>query len=74
MLVKTITQTVKIGGMMCEHCAMRVRTLFEDVKGVKKVVVSHVEGTAIIASQKGLDINLIKATVEKAGYKFLGVE
>lgn len=74
MLFKSVTQKVKIEGMMCEHCAMRVRTLFEDIKGVKKVNVSHQKGEAVITSQKGLDINDIKGIVEKAGYKFLGVE
>ena len=74
MLFKSVTQKVMIEGMMCEHCAMRVKTILEDLEGVKSVQISLKEGLAEVKSSKGVDENLLKDSIEKAGYKFLGVK
>ena len=74
MLFKSVTQKVMIEGMMCEHCAMRVKAIMEELNGVKSVKVFLKEGVAEVKSSEGIKEELLKETVEKAGYKFLGVK
>ena len=45
---KTMEKTLKIEGMMCEHCEARVKKCLEAVAGVESAAVSHVSGTAVV--------------------------
>ena len=74
MLFKSVTQKVMIEGMMCEHCAMRVKAILENLDGVKSVKVVLTDGVAEVKSNEGIKEELLKETIEKAGYKFIGVK
>lgn len=71
--VKTV-KTVKIKGMMCEHCENHVRTALEALPGVSKAVVSHKEGTAILTTAGHLNGKQVKKAVKEAGYKVLSIK
>lgn len=71
--VKTV-KTVKIKGMMCEHCENHVKTALEALPGVSKAVVSHKEGTAILTTAGHLNEKQVKKAVKEAGYKVLSIK
>ena len=66
-------ETVKIEGMMCEHCEMAVKKALEALDGVEGAVVSHEAGTAQISLSKDVDEAAIKKAVEDKDYKFVGI-
>ena len=63
-----MTVDLSIEGMMCEHCAARVRKALESVEGVSSAEVSLEEKKATV-SFDGTDTSLLSAAVEAAGYK-----
>ena len=67
---KESSMKVVIEGMMCNHCAGRVKEVLSALDGVKKVEINLRKKLAIIDGE--VDINLVKEEVEKAGYKFIG--
>ena len=62
---------VKIEGMMCPHCEARVKKSLEEIDGVKSVVASHKDKSAVITSVKEIDDEIIKNIIEKEGYKII---
>ena len=70
----TMKETVKIEGMMCNHCEMAVKKALEALAGVEKAEVSHEKGTAVLTlSQEVADADIQKA-VEDKDYTFKGIE
>lgn len=67
-------KTVKIEGIMCEHCEARIKAALEALDGVETAQVSHKTGTAEIELSKYVDNALISSSVENAGYKVIGIE
>ena len=70
----TVEKTVKIEGMMCEHCEKAVTTALSAVNGIGSVKADAKAGTAVVTMEPGTDEEAIKAAVTKAGYVFLGIE
>ncbi len=70
----TMTKTVRINGMMCEHCEARVKKTLEALDGVEEAVVSHDNGTAVLTESKDVPADVIKAAVEGQDYEFVGIE
>ena len=70
----TVEKTVKIDGMMCEHCEKAVNDALGAVEGVESVKADAKAGTAVVAMKPGTDEEAIKAAVTKAGYVFHGIE
>ena len=70
----TVEKTLKIDGMMCEHCEKAVTEALSAVDGVEAVTADAKAGTAVIRQQPGTDEEALKAAVAKAGYVFLGIE
>ena len=64
--IKTMNKTVKIEGMMCEHCVKHVKDALTAIGG--DPVVSLEEGTAVLANT-ALSNEQITAAVEDAGYE-----
>jgi copper chaperone len=61
---------LKVGGMTCGHCVMRVKKALEEVEGVKKAEVNLEKGEAEV-SFKGQPVDttkLVKAVTD-AGYR-----
>ena len=69
-----VTRTVKIDGMMCEHCEKAVTTALSAVDGIGSVKADAKAGTAVVSMAPGTDEEAVKAAVTKAGYVFLGIE
>ena len=64
--IKTMNKTVKIEGMMCEHCVKHVSDALKAIGG--DPVVSLEEGTAILTNT-ALNNEQITAAIEDAGYE-----
>jgi copper chaperone len=63
--------TLKIEGMSCQHCVMRVKKAIDAVQGVSKAEV--VIGQAVVSfDETKTSKEEISAAVEKAGYKIAG--
>ena len=69
-----VEKTMRIAGMMCEHCEAAVKRALEKVPGVMEATASHQAGTAkIILEAEVADEALTKA-VEAIGYIVDGVD
>ena len=66
-----MTKTLKIEGMMCPHCEARVKKCLEALDGVVLADVSHKEDRATVTLTTDVSDELLKKTVEDAGYKVL---
>lgn len=67
-------ETVKIEGMMCNHCEMTVKKALEALDGVEKADVSHTKGTAVLTLNKAVADGDIKKAIEDKDYIFKGIE
>ena len=67
-------KTLKVEGMMCEHCEARVKKALEKVEGVKCAIADKDAGTAVAELDRDVaDESLIKA-VEDQDYTVKGIE
>ena len=66
--------TVRIEGMMCEHCEATVKKALEALPFVASAEVSHEAGTAVLLLSGETDEQAVKAAVEAEDYTFLGFE
>ncbi len=71
---KTMTKTLKVEGMMCEHCEARVKKALEAVTGVESAVADHNANTAVVTLNADVADDVLKKAVEDQDYKVLGVE
>ena len=67
------TVTLKVKGMMCEHCEAHVKEALEKLDGVESASASHTEGIAVAALSKEVDRELLKTAVEAEGYEVLSI-
>ena len=72
--VKIMTKTMKIEGMMCQHCEKRVKKALEALDGVDAAVASFEAGTAVLTLSKAVDDAALKAAVEAEDYPVLSIE
>ena len=70
----TMQKTMKIEGMMCQHCEARVKKTLEKLEGVASAEVSHTAGTAIVELTADVDNAVLKQAVEDQDYTVLSVE
>ena len=71
---KAMTKTLKIEGMMCEHCEARVKKTLEAIDGIETAAPDHNANTAVITLSKDVPVDTIKAAIEAQDYKFVGEE
>ncbi len=64
----TMEKILKVQGMMCCHCEMRVKKALEELDGVESAVVSHESGTAIVTLNKDIADEVLVKIVEAQGY------
>lgn len=69
-----MTKTMKIEGMMCQHCVAHVKKALEDVAGVTKADVDLESGSAKIEMETDVKEDILKKAVEVAGYTPVSVE
>ena len=67
-------KTVRITGMMCEHCEAAVKGALEKVPGVRMATASHEAGTAIVTLNGEVSDEALKTAVEAIGYLVDGVD
>lgn len=65
---------IKIEGMSCHHCEMRVEKSLSGLKGVKKIKANHLTKQAEIYAKEVLPVETVKQAVEDAGYEFVSME
>lgn len=70
----TMTKTLKVEGMMCQHCEARVKKALEAIDGVEEAVASHEAGTAVVTLSKDVSDDALKAAVEAQDYPVKGIE
>ena len=61
-------KTLNIEGMMCPHCEARVKKCLEALDGVISAEVSHKTDSAVVTLSKDVSDEILKTTVEDAGY------
>ncbi len=66
---KTMTKTLNVTGMMCQHCVAHVRKALEGVAGVSSVDVSLEAGTATVEASDEVSDEALVAAVVDAGYE-----
>ena len=69
----TMTKTMIIEGMMCQHCEARVKKTLEAIDGVISAEVSHTKGTAVVSLEKEVADSVLKAAVEEQDYPVKGI-
>ena len=67
-------KTLKIEGMMCEHCEMHTKKALEALDGVTSAEVSHKTGTAVVTLSKDVYDDILKQTVTKQGYEVTDIQ
>ncbi|MBO4418840.1 MAG: cation transporter [Oscillospiraceae bacterium] len=69
-----MTKTVlSVEGMMCAMCEKHLNEAIEKAFNVKKVTSSHTKKETEILSEAPLDEELLKTTVDAAGYTLNGI-
>lgn len=64
--------TIKIEGMMCEHCKMAVTKALSSLTGIAEVSVSLEPGTARISyDPEKIGMEDVKKVVEETGYSVI---
>ena len=71
---KSMTKTMKIEGMMCQHCEARVKKTLEALPEVAEAVVSHEAGTAVVTLSAELSNEALTKVIEDQDYKVISVE
>ncbi|MFD0901227.1 heavy-metal-associated domain-containing protein [Actinomadura sediminis] len=63
------TSTYNVAGMTCGHCVSAVTEEVGQVAGVTNVDVDLKAGTVTVSSEGPVDVELIRAAVDEAGYE-----
>ena len=68
------TATVKIEGMMCEHCERAIKNALEALPFIETAEANHEKGTAVVTLSGPIDEATIQKAVEDEDYEFIGIE
>jgi len=60
---------IKIEGMTCQHCVMRIQKALKEVPGVLAVQVDLKKGEADIKVQDGVSPQILISAIKNAGYE-----
>ena len=69
----TMEKTIRIEGMMCQHCEAAVKKSLEAVEGVKSAQVSHEAGSAVVELGENVADEVLKKAVEDKDYKVVSI-
>lgn len=67
-------KTIKIEGMMCDHCVAHVTEALSGVKGVENVQVNLKDGTATLDAGFLVKDETLSNAVTDAGYKVVSIQ
>ena len=63
-------ETIKVEGMSCGHCVMRVKKAIEAVEGVRKAEVDLPNKQAVVEYEEGkANLEKVKDAIREAGYE-----
>lgn len=68
------TLTLRIAGMMCEHCERSVKSALEALDFVASAEASHEKGIATVILSGEADEGAIRSAIENEDYELVGVE
>ena len=71
---ESMKKTLKIEGMMCEHCEMHTKNALEALDGVTEVSVSHKTGTAVVTLEKSVSDDVLMQAVADQGYRVTDIQ
>lgn len=66
---ETISTTIQVSGMMCEHCEKRVTEAILKDSSIKSAKADHTTGEVHITSTKPIEFEQIQHAIEEAGYE-----
>ena len=69
---QSITTTITVAGMTCDHCVRAVSGEISKLDGVGAVAVDLPTGTVTIESDHPLDAADVSAAIDEAGYEVVG--
>lgn len=63
-------ETIKVEGMSCGHCVIRVKKAIEAVEGVRKAEVDLPNKHTVVEYEEGkANLEKVKAAIREAGYE-----
>lgn len=65
--------TIKIQGMMCEHCEAHIKKALSALPGVREVKADHMKGEAYVQAAKALPEADAQKAIADAGYEFISI-
>lgn len=68
------TDTFRVDGMTCAHCATAVTRELERIVGVQSVSVDVTAGTVEVTAAHTPDLSAVAAAVDEAGYTLVGAK
>ncbi len=71
--VVLMNKIIEIDGMMCEHCKGRVLKTLQELNGVTGVEVDLSSKTAKLTSEIDVSDEIIKSSIENAGYTVISI-
>lgn len=71
--VNTMTKTMKIKGMMCEHCEARVVKTLEKIEGVTSATANHVTGEAVVNMDSEVADEVLRTAVTEQDYEVISI-
>jgi copper chaperone len=66
-----ITESYQVKGMTCGHCVSSVSTEVGAIPGVSEVSVDLAAGQVTVLSAEPLDVQVVRAAVDEAGYELV---
>ena len=69
-----MTKTVKVEGMMCQHCEKHVQKALMEIDGIENAVADHEADKVEITLSKEVAEDDIKKAIEEAEYTYIGLE
>jgi Cu2+-exporting ATPase len=63
------TIELKIEGMSCNHCEMRIKKALESVPGVESAEPDHKKGIAKVTLKEDVSLENLSDVVKEVGYK-----
>jgi len=70
----SLCRTMKVKGMMCEHCEARVKNALEALPQVECATANHSTGLVEVELRTTVDHRVLKRTVENEDYKVLAIK
>ena len=72
--MQTVTKTISIEGMMCQHCVKHVHSALSAVPGVCAVDVSLEDKRAVVTAEPSVTDEALTKAVTDADYQVVSVQ